>query len=41
MNHHSMINLITHYGYPGIFLLLFIGIVGIPLPIEIILLGAG
>ncbi|MGO4273257.1 DedA family protein [Paenibacillus sp. TAF58] len=41
MNHHTMINLITHYGYPGIFLLLFIGIVGIPLPVEIILLGAG
>ncbi|SDN75389.1 membrane protein DedA, SNARE-associated domain [Paenibacillus sp. yr247] len=41
MNHHSMINVITHYGYAGIFLLLFIGIVGIPLPIEIILLGAG
>ncbi|NRF94849.1 DedA family protein [Paenibacillus frigoriresistens] len=41
MNHHAMINLITHYGYPGIFLILFIGIVGIPLPIEIILLGAG
>lgn len=41
MNHHSMIMLITQYGYAGIFVLLFIGIVGIPLPIEIILLGAG
>jgi membrane-associated protein len=41
MNHHSMIMLITHYGYVGISIALFIGIVGIPLPIEIILLGAG
>lgn len=41
MNHHSMIMLITHYGYAGISIALFIGIVGIPLPIEIILLGAG
>ncbi|NOV03855.1 DedA family protein [Paenibacillus planticolens] len=41
MNHHSMITLISHYGYAGIFVLLFIGIVGLPLPIEIILLGAG
>ncbi|UKS23908.1 DedA family protein [Paenibacillus sp. HWE-109] len=41
MNHHSMIMLITHYGYAGIFIALFIGIIGIPLPIEIILLGAG
>ncbi|MEC0268884.1 DedA family protein [Paenibacillus anseongense] len=41
MNHHSMILLITHYGYAGISIALFLGIVGIPLPIEIILLGAG
>lgn len=41
MNHHSMILFITHYGYAAIFVMLFIGIVGIPLPVEIILLGAG
>jgi membrane-associated protein len=41
MNHHAMIMLITQYGYAGIFVALFIGIIGIPLPIEIILLGAG
>ncbi|MZQ86903.1 DedA family protein [Paenibacillus sp. 5J-6] len=41
MNHNSLIMLITHYGYAGIFVSLFIGIVGLPLPIEIFLLGAG
>ncbi|OPH57506.1 hypothetical protein BC351_02985 [Paenibacillus ferrarius] len=41
MNQHSMIMLITHYGYASIVVLLFVGIVGLPLPIEIILLGAG
>lgn len=41
MNHDSLIRLITHYGYAGIFVSLFIGIVGLPLPIEIFLLGAG
>lgn len=41
MNHHSVITLISHYGYAGIFVVLFVGIVGLPIPIEIILLGAG
>ncbi|MFD0696926.1 DedA family protein [Paenibacillus sp. GCM10027628] len=38
---HSFLLFIAQYGYAAVFLLLFIGIVGIPIPVEIILLSAG
>ncbi|RTE09225.1 DedA family protein [Paenibacillus whitsoniae] len=41
MHHLHFITMLTHYGYAGMFLLLFLGIVGLPFPIEMILLGAG
>ncbi|TXK76971.1 DedA family protein [Paenibacillus sp. N3.4] len=38
---HSLLLFISHYGYAAVFLLLFVGIVGLPIPVEILLLGAG
>lgn len=36
-----LINLITHYGYAALFGLLMFGIIGIPVPDELLLLYAG
>jgi membrane protein DedA with SNARE-associated domain len=37
----SILHFLSHYGYLGIFLLLLLGIVGLPLPDETVLLFAG
>jgi len=38
---HTVLHLIQHYGYAGIFIVVLVGIVGLPIPIELMLLGAG
>ncbi|MCD1261137.1 DedA family protein [Paenibacillus athensensis] len=38
---HTVLHLIQHYGYAGLFVVVLVGIVGLPIPIELMLLGAG
>jgi membrane protein DedA with SNARE-associated domain len=38
---HSILNLIVHYGYPAIFALLMLGVFGIPIPDETLLVFSG
>jgi membrane protein DedA with SNARE-associated domain len=37
----EILNWLTHYGYLGIFCLLMLGIVGVPIPDELVLTCAG
>lgn len=37
----SLLAWLTHYGYPGLFLLLMLGIVGLPIPDETLLVFCG
>jgi membrane protein DedA with SNARE-associated domain len=41
MIEHTIFNWIAHYGYPGLFSLLMLGIVGLPIPDETLLAFAG